>query len=106
MYALALDGKKRQCAVGASNAGHALWSGIASEAHAAEVAKMGANGTQRVTALEQWLHRYTELLATKRGLATALHSGDPAYDGLQDYFFDRPDIAADFTLESFWATPA
>lgn len=38
MYALALDGKKRQCAVGASNAGHALWSGIATEAHATEVA--------------------------------------------------------------------
>jgi glycogen debranching enzyme len=38
MYALALDGRKRQCAVGASNAGHALWSGIATEEHAAEVA--------------------------------------------------------------------
>lgn len=35
MYALALDGHKRPCLVGASNAGHALWSGIA-EAHHAE----------------------------------------------------------------------
>ena len=29
-------------------------------------------------ALTDWLHRYTEFVATKRGLATALHSGDPA----------------------------
>jgi glycogen debranching enzyme len=37
-YALALDGEKRQCAVAASNAGHALWCGIASTEHAAQVA--------------------------------------------------------------------
>lgn len=40
-------------------------------------------------ALRQWLHRYTELLATKRGLASALHAGDPTFDGLPDYFFQR-----------------
>jgi AcrR family transcriptional regulator len=33
-------------------------------------------------ALATWLGRYTEFLATKRGLATALHSGDPAFDAL------------------------
>ena len=33
-----------------------------------------------VTALTQWLDRYTAFVATKRGLATALHSGDPAFD--------------------------
>lgn len=38
MYALALDGKKQQCAVPSSNAGHALWSGIATEEHAVKVA--------------------------------------------------------------------
>ena len=37
-YALALDGNKRQCAVPSSNAGHALWSGIATPAYAARVA--------------------------------------------------------------------
>lgn len=37
MYALALDGEKRQCAVRSSNAGHTLMSGIATEAHAASV---------------------------------------------------------------------
>jgi AcrR family transcriptional regulator len=40
-------------------------------------------------ALAKWLHRYTELLTAKRGLATALHSGDPAFDALPGYFFQR-----------------
>ena len=40
-------------------------------------------------ALTQWLHRYTTFVATKRGLATALHSGDPAFDALPGYFFER-----------------
>jgi AcrR family transcriptional regulator len=40
-------------------------------------------------ALGRWLDRYTEFLATKRGLAKALHSGDPAYDALPDYFMQR-----------------
>ena len=33
-------------------------------------------------ALLEWTERFTEFVATKRGLASALHSGDPAYDGL------------------------
>jgi glycogen debranching enzyme len=33
-YAIALDGAKRQCKVASSNAGHTLWSGIASPEHA------------------------------------------------------------------------
>jgi AcrR family transcriptional regulator len=33
-------------------------------------------------ALLGWTERFTEFVATKRGLASALHSGDPAYDGL------------------------
>lgn len=37
-YAIALDGKKRQCAVPSSNAGHTLWSGIATQEHAARIA--------------------------------------------------------------------
>ena len=40
-------------------------------------------------ALEKWLQRYTALLATKPGLAAALHSGDPAFDELPGYFFQR-----------------
>ena len=38
-YVLALDGAKRSCRVRASNAGHALWTGIASRAHARRVAE-------------------------------------------------------------------
>jgi AcrR family transcriptional regulator len=40
-------------------------------------------------ALAQWLHRYADFVATKRGLATALHSGDPAFDALPAYFWER-----------------
>src|SRR5690606_4790845 len=36
MYAMALDGRKKQCRVRSSNAGHCLWSGIALP-HRAEV---------------------------------------------------------------------
>ncbi len=38
-YALALDGQKRQCAVRSSNAGHALFTGIAYEKRAKKVAE-------------------------------------------------------------------
>src|SRR5690606_14707405 len=38
-YALALDGEKRPCLVRASNVGHVLLSGIASEERAARVAR-------------------------------------------------------------------
>lgn len=37
-------------------------------------------------ALTLWLRRYTRFIATKRGLAQALHSGDPAFQALPDYF--------------------
>jgi AcrR family transcriptional regulator len=40
-------------------------------------------------ALAGWLGRYTEFLGTKRGLAAALHSGDPAFDALPGYFMRR-----------------
>jgi AcrR family transcriptional regulator len=45
-------------------------------------------------ALEKWLYRFTEFVATKHGLADALHSGDPAFDELPAYFMSRfgPDI--------------
>ncbi|WP_394814799.1 TetR/AcrR family transcriptional regulator [Streptomyces millisiae] len=47
-------------------------------------------------ALTRWIQRFTELLATKRGLASALHSGDPAFAELPDYFLRRlvPALAA------------
>ncbi|HSH89936.1 MAG TPA: amylo-alpha-1,6-glucosidase [Ramlibacter sp.] len=36
-YAIALDGRKNQCKVASSNAGHTLWSGIASPTHAQRI---------------------------------------------------------------------
>ncbi|MBF4614365.1 TetR/AcrR family transcriptional regulator [Curtobacterium sp. VKM Ac-1376] len=40
-------------------------------------------------ALALWLQRFTEFVATKRGLAAALHSGDPAFEALPGYFLGR-----------------
>ena len=40
-------------------------------------------------ALEKWLYRLTEFVATKRGLAAALHSGDAAFDDLPAHFMAR-----------------
>jgi AcrR family transcriptional regulator len=37
-------------------------------------------------ALAGWLRRFTGFIATKRGLAAALHSGDPAFNPLPAYF--------------------
>jgi AcrR family transcriptional regulator len=37
-------------------------------------------------ALERWFERYASFIATKRGLAAALHSGEPAFDALPVYF--------------------
>lgn len=47
-------------------------------------------------ALALWLRRYAQFMATKKGLAAALHSGDPAFDALPDYFRARfePALAA------------
>jgi len=40
-------------------------------------------------ALTGWIERFTDFVGTKRGLASALHSGDPAYDGLPQHLLDR-----------------
>jgi AcrR family transcriptional regulator len=40
-------------------------------------------------ALGLWLQRYVDFLAAKRGLAAALHSGDPAFEALPAYFDTR-----------------
>jgi AcrR family transcriptional regulator len=40
-------------------------------------------------ALAKWMQRYAAFIATKRGLATALHSGNPAFDALPTYFYKR-----------------
>ncbi|MGO4127646.1 TetR/AcrR family transcriptional regulator [Inquilinus sp. YAF38] len=40
-------------------------------------------------ALAGWMQRYAAFIAAKRGLAKALHSGDPAFDTLPGYFDQR-----------------
>jgi AcrR family transcriptional regulator len=40
-------------------------------------------------ALARWLRRYTEFIGAKRGLAAALHSGNPAFEPLPVYFQQR-----------------
>jgi hypothetical protein len=52
----------------------------------------------------RWLHRYTDFLATKHGLAAALHSGDPAFDALPTYFWERLGPVLDSLLEAATAT--
>ncbi|WP_432824563.1 TetR/AcrR family transcriptional regulator [Dactylosporangium sp. CA-092794] len=51
-------------------------------------------------ALEQWILRYTGFVGTKRGLAAALHSGDPAYDGLPAYFLRQLGPALEALLDA------
>ncbi len=55
------------------------------DACAAEAATLAA-GCPPGEALSRWLKRYAGFLATKKGLAAALHSGDPAFDALPGYF--------------------
>ena len=40
-------------------------------------------------ALITWIGRFTDFVGTKRGLASALHSGDPAYEDLPQRLLDR-----------------
>jgi AcrR family transcriptional regulator len=51
-------------------------------------------------ALDRWTLRYTQFVATKQGLAAALHSGDPAYAPLADYFSARLTPTLERLLES------
>ena len=66
----------------------------------ADAAPALAAASEPAAALAQWLHRYTEFLATKRGLAAALHSGDPAFDALPGYFAGRLEPALGSLLEA------
>ena len=40
-------------------------------------------------ALARWMQRFVDFIAAKRGLAAALHSGDPAFEPLPAYFDKR-----------------
>lgn len=52
----------------------------------AEAADSIAQAHAPFDAVALWIQRYVDFLSTKRGLAAALHSGDPAYEALPGYF--------------------
>lgn len=51
-------------------------------------------------ALSLWMQRYAGFIATKRGLASALHSGDPAFASLPGHFDKRLRPALQTLLDS------
>lgn len=57
-------------------------------------------------ALAQWMRRLVDLIATKRGLATALHSGASAYQPLAGYFMSRLTPALQTLLDAAVAAKA
>jgi AcrR family transcriptional regulator len=66
----------------------------------ADAAERLATEHMPVDALGAWLMRYTGFLATKQGLASALHSGDPAFAALPDYFRSRFEPALSMLLDA------
>ncbi len=69
------------------------------DACAAEAAALAAEHSPG-EALSLWLKRYTRFIATKKGLAAALHSGDQAFDALPAYFQARFEPALGALLEA------
>ena len=65
----------------------------------ADAAPLLAKQNPPFEALAKWLQRYAAWIGTKRGLAKALHSGDPAFEALPAYFERRlrPAFRALFT---------
>jgi AcrR family transcriptional regulator len=55
----------------------------------ADAAPVLAAELEPAEALSRWLLRYTGFIATKRGLAAALHSGDAVFDPLPTYFAEH-----------------
>jgi AcrR family transcriptional regulator len=55
----------------------------------ADAARVLAADHEPGEALVRWIECYVEFIHAKRGLASALHSGDPAYNALPAYFEQR-----------------
>lgn len=62
----------------------------------ADAARVLSSQHEPGEALRRWMQRYVDFVSTKRGLAAALHSGDPAYEPLPAYFEQRlkPELRA------------
>ena len=50
-------------------------------------------------ALDRWVNRYIDFVATKHGLAAALHSGNPAFSGLRQHFEEHVGPAFQILLD-------
>jgi AcrR family transcriptional regulator len=57
-------------------------------------------------ALASWMQHLVDLVATKRGLGQALHSGDPAYQSLPDYVLGQLNPALRSLLDAATAAGA
>jgi AcrR family transcriptional regulator len=66
----------------------------------AEAAPILASEHAPGEALAKWMQRYAAFIATKRGLAPALHSGNPAFETLRAYFEQRVRPALRTLLQS------
>jgi AcrR family transcriptional regulator len=70
----------------------------------ADAAPVLAAAHEPGVALARWLDRFTAFVATKRGFAAALHSGDPAFDGLPGYLLEKLGPALGSLLDAATAT--
>jgi AcrR family transcriptional regulator len=66
----------------------------------AEAAPVLAAEHEPGEALARWMQRYVDFIAAKRGLAKALHCGDPVLDTLHAYFKQRLEPALRTLLKS------
>jgi AcrR family transcriptional regulator len=72
----------------------------------ADAASVLAGKYEPGEALARWMQRYVDFISTKRGLAAALHSGDPAYIALPAYFNKRLQPALQTLLDAAVAAKA
>jgi AcrR family transcriptional regulator len=72
----------------------------------ADAASVLAGRYEPGEALGRWMQRYVDFITTKRGLAAALHSGDPAYSALPAYFNKRLQPALETLLDAAVAAKA
>lgn len=66
----------------------------------ADAAPILAAAHSPLEALSRWIQRYSDFIATKRGLANALRSGDPAYKQLPAHYQQRLEPALRALLDN------
>lgn len=66
----------------------------------ADAAKSLATQHEPSEALAIWMLRYADFIVAKRGLAKALHSGNPAFESLPNYFMQQLRPALQMLLDN------